>query len=71
MKRGLPRKRDQAGLTKTLCNGLFHGSDERNLAWLPVADHFPKANERYFNRYTTVVSVAAGSGVGSPYISQE
>jgi hypothetical protein len=26
--------------------------------------------ERYFKRYTTVVSVSAGSGVGSPYISQ-
>src|SRR5437899_11469138 len=27
--------------------------------------------ERYFRRYTTVVSVSAGSGVGSPYISHE
>ena len=27
--------------------------------------------ERYFKRYTTVVSVSAGSGVGSPYISHE
>src|SRR5215467_15766468 len=28
-------------------------------------------HERYFRRYTTVVSVSAGSGAGSPYISQE
>jgi hypothetical protein len=27
--------------------------------------------ERYFKRYTTVVSVSAGLGVGSPYISHE
>ena len=31
----------------------------------------PAARERYFKRYTTVVSVSAGSGVGSPYISHE
>ena len=31
----------------------------------------PLARERYFKRYTTIVSVSAGSGVGSPYISQE
>ena len=38
---------------------------------LPVADHSPDARERYFKRYTTVVSVSAGSRVGSPYISHE
>src|SRR5258708_37465525 len=32
---------------------------------------WPEARERYFKRYTTVVSVSAGSGVGSPYISHE
>jgi hypothetical protein len=31
-----------------------------------MADHSPEARERYFKRYTTVVSVSAGSGVGSP-----
>src|SRR5947207_7043576 len=36
-----------------------------------VADHPLDACERYFKRYTTVVSVSAGSGVGSPYISHE
>src|SRR5580704_16178661 len=36
-----------------------------------VADHSPEARESYFRRYTTVVSVSAGSGVGSPYISHE
>ncbi len=36
-----------------------------------VANHSPEARERYFKRYTTVVSVLAGSGVGSPYISHE
>src|SRR2546427_8094148 len=36
-----------------------------------MADHPPEARERYFKRYTTVVSVSAGSGVGSPYISHE
>ena len=30
-----------------------------------------EAHERYFKRYTTVVSVPDGSGAGSPYISQE
>ena len=34
-------------------------------------DHSPKAHEPYSRRYTTVVSVSAGSGVGSPYISHE
>src|SRR5437879_5772918 len=33
--------------------------------------HSPEARERYFKRYTAVVSVSAGSGVGSPYISHE
>src|SRR6266516_3160104 len=36
-----------------------------------MADHSLEARERYFKRYTTVVSVSAGSGVGSPYISHE
>jgi hypothetical protein len=36
-----------------------------------IADDSPEARERYFKRYTTVVSVSAGSGVGSPYISHE
>src|SRR5258705_5288214 len=36
-----------------------------------IADHSPEAGERYSKRYTTVVSVSAGSGVGSPYISHE
>ena len=36
-----------------------------------VPDHSPEARERYFKRYTTVVSVSARSGVGSPYISHE
>src|SRR5713101_8085339 len=36
-----------------------------------VGDHSPEARERYFKRYTTVVSVSVGSGVGSPYISHE
>jgi hypothetical protein len=36
-----------------------------------IADHPPEARECYFKRYTTVVSVSAGSGVGSPYISHE
>jgi hypothetical protein len=31
-----------------------------------VADHSLEEHERYFRRYTTVVSVSAGSGVGSP-----
>ena len=35
------------------------------------AGHSPEARERYVKRYTTVVSVSAGSGVGSPYISHE
>src|SRR5437868_8324578 len=35
------------------------------------ADHAPEARERYVKRYTTVVSVSAGSGVGSPYISHD
>ena len=34
-----------------------------------IADHSPEARERNFKRYTTVVSVSAGSGLGSPYIS--
>src|SRR5260370_32008419 len=32
---------------------------------------WPEARERYFRRYTTIVSVSAGSGVGSPYTSHE
>src|ERR1700745_2359970 len=36
-----------------------------------MADPSPEARERYFKNYTTVVSVSAGSGVGSPYISHE
>src|SRR3974390_712181 len=51
--------------------------------WLLPAEFFKSANyswygpghfsisEHYFMRYTTVVSVSAGSGVGSPYISHE
>src|SRR5437868_4732821 len=35
------------------------------------ADNSPEARERYFKRYTTVVSVSAAFGVGSPYISHE
>jgi len=31
-----------------------------------MADHSLEARERYFRRYTTGVSVSAGSGVGSP-----
>ena len=31
-----------------------------------IADDPPEAHERYFRRYTTVVSVWAGSGAGSP-----
>ena len=36
-----------------------------------MRDHSPETHERYFRRYTTVVSVSAGSGAGSPYISHE
>src|SRR2546425_3283235 len=36
-----------------------------------MAAHSPEARERYFKKYTTVVSVSAGSAVGSPYISHE
>src|SRR6516162_984487 len=35
------------------------------------AGRSPQERERYFKRYTTIVSVSAGSGVGSPYISHE
>jgi len=31
-----------------------------------IADHSPEAREGYFKRCTTVVSVSAASGVGSP-----
>ena len=40
-------------------------------SFVRVADRSPEAHERYLKRYTTVVSVSAGSGVGSPYISHE
>src|SRR5262249_30902855 len=36
-----------------------------------MADHSLEAYERYFRRYRTVVSVSAGPGLGSPYISHE
>ena len=36
-----------------------------------VVDQSAEVGGRYFKRYTTVVSVLAGSGVGSPYISHE
>src|SRR5579864_1915394 len=36
-----------------------------------ISDRLLEAHERYFRRYTTVVSVSAGSGPGSPYISHE
>src|SRR6516164_87024 len=36
-----------------------------------LATNSPEAYERYFSRYTTVVSVSSASGVGSPYISHE
>src|SRR5262249_50292832 len=36
-----------------------------------VADQWLEAYERYLRRYTTVVSVSAGSGAGSPYISHD
>jgi len=39
--------------------------------YLPVHRRILVTSERYFRRYTTVVSVSAGSGVGSPYISHE
>src|ERR1019366_4980754 len=38
-------------------------------AFSEVATIRTERRERYFKRYTTVVSVSAGSGVGSPYIS--
>src|SRR5215469_12634229 len=41
--------------------------EESGASFLRVADHSPEAHERYFRRYTTVVSVSAGS----PYISHE
>src|SRR5262249_42492548 len=44
---------------------------ESGSSFLRVADHSPEAHDRYFRRYTTVVSVSAGSGAGSPYISHE
>jgi len=40
------------------------------LTLIQSADHSPEASN-YFRRYTTVVSVSAGFGVGSPYISHE
>ena len=41
------------------------------MKYLPVHRRILVTSERYFRRYTTVVSVSAGSGVGSPYISHE
>ena len=36
-----------------------------------MAGDSPASRRRYFKRYTIVVSVSAGSGVGSPYISPD
>jgi hypothetical protein len=44
---------------------------EINPSSVRVVDHTTEARKRYFKRYTTAVSVSAGSGVGSPYISHE
>jgi hypothetical protein len=37
-----------------------------NAKRLPALERIPVGSERYFRRYTTVVSVSGGSGVGSP-----
>src|SRR5947207_2371074 len=50
---------------------MSHRRGETDLSFVRVGDHSPETRERYFKRYTTVVSVSAGSGVGSPYISHE
>src|SRR5271163_2749459 len=42
----------------------------RDPGWT-LGDVRPETRERYFKRYATVVSVLAGSGVGSPYISHD
>src|ERR1022692_4085275 len=56
----------------TCCDRVaLFGPDPGVLDRVRIADHSPEARERYFKRYTTVVSVSAGSGVGSPYISHE
>src|SRR5450631_940662 len=48
-----------------------HRGPRVQLATLRISGHSPETRERYFKRYTTVVSVSAGSGFGSPYISHE
>jgi len=53
-------------LAGSASNGGSQAPPIIHCACFRVGDHPRESRERYFKRYTTVVSVSAGSGVGSP-----